>query len=250
MIQLRGVKKAFGSQVVLDGVDLDVPEGETMALLGPSGTGKSVTLKTIIGLIRPDQGKAFVDDEDVWTLGRKELQALRANIGYVFQYGALFDSVDVFENVRLGLTDETQYNDLAYARERAAECLRLVNLAPEVISKTPGELSGGMKKRVGIARAIASRPKYLLWDEPTSGLDPINADIIDSLVIRLDEELGVTSIVVTHDVRGAFRVADRLALLMEGKVVLQGTPADFLASNDTRVRAFLQRDRDTSHFAA
>ena len=250
MIQLRGVKKAFGSHVVLDGVDLDVPEGETMALLGPSGTVKSVTLKTIIGLIRPDEGKAFVDEEDVWTLGRKELQALRGNIGYVFQYGALFDSVDVFENIRLGLTDETQYNDLAYARERAAECLRLVNLAPEVISKTPGELSGGMKKRVGIARAIASRPKYLLWDEPTSGLDPINADIIDSLVIRLDEELGVTSIVVTHDVRGAFRVADRLALLMEGKVVLQGTPADFLASNDTRGRACLQRDRDTSHFAA
>ncbi|HWA41056.1 MAG TPA: ATP-binding cassette domain-containing protein, partial [Gemmatimonadales bacterium] len=192
----------------------------------------------------------IVDDEDVWSLGRKELQALRSRIGYVFQYGALFDSVDVFENVRLGLTDEAQYNDLAYARERAAECLRLVNLAPEVISKTPAELSGGMKKRVGIARAIASRPKYLLWDEPTSGLDPINADIIDSLVIRLDEELGVTSIVVTHDVRGAFRVADRLALLMDGKVVLQGTPAEFLSSTDPKVLAFLQRDRDTSHFAA
>lgn len=250
MIQLRGVKKAFGSHVVLDGVDLDVAEGETMALLGPSGTGKSVLLKTIIGLIRPDEGTVVVDDEDVWSLGRKELQELRSRIGYVFQYGALFDSVDVFENVRLGLTDEAQYTDLPYARERTAECLRLVNLAPDVIAKTPGELSGGMKKRVGIARAIASRPKYLLWDEPTSGLDPINADIIDSLVIRLDEELGVTSIVVTHDVRGAFRVADRLALLMEGKVVLQGTPADFLASNDTRVRAFLQRDRDTSHFAA
>ena len=250
MIQLRGVKKAFGSHVVLAGVDLDVAEGETMALLGPSGTGKSVTLKTIIGLIRPDEGKAIVDDRDVWSLGRKELQELRAGIGYVFQYGALFDSVDVFENIRLGLTDERQYNDLPYARERAAECLRLVNLAPEVITKTPGELSGGMKKRVGIARAIASRPKYLLWDEPTSGLDPINADIIDSLVIRLDEELGVTSIVVTHDVRGAFRVADRLALLMDGKVVLQGTPAEFLSSTDPKVLAFLQRDRDTSHFAA
>jgi phospholipid/cholesterol/gamma-HCH transport system ATP-binding protein len=250
MIQLRGVKKAFGPHVVLDGVDLDVAEGETIALLGPSGTGKSVTLKTIIGLIRPDAGTVVVDDEDVWTLGRKELQELRSRIGYVFQYGALFDSVDVFENIRLGLTDVAQYNDLAYARERAAECLRLVNLAPEVISKTPGELSGGMKKRVGIARAIASRPKYLLWDEPTSGLDPINADIIDSLVIRLDEELGVTSIVVTHDVRGAFRVADRLALLMDGKVVLQGTPAEFLSSTDPKVLAFLQRDRDTSHFAA
>ena len=250
MIHLGGVKKAFGSQVVLDGVDFDVQEGETVALLGPSGTGKSVTLKTIIGLIRPDEGQVIVDDRDVWTLDRKELQALRSKIGYVFQYGALFDSIDVFENIRLGITDEAQYADLAYARERAAECLRLVNLAPEVISKTPGELSGGMKKRVGIARAIAGRPKYLLWDEPTSGLDPINADIIDHLVTRLDDELGVTSIVVTHDVRGAFRVADRLALLMNGKVVLQGTPAEFLSSTDPRVRAFLERDRDTSHFAA
>lgn len=250
MIQLRGIRKAFGPQVVLDGVDFDVQEGETVALLGPSGTGKSVTLKTIIGLIRPDAGTVLVDDKDVWRLDRAGLQALRSMIGYVFQYGALFDSIDVFENIRLGLTDEREYADLAYARERAAECLRLVNLPPEVAQKTPGELSGGMKKRVGIARAIAGRPKYLLWDEPTSGLDPINADIIDSLVTRLGEELGVTSIVVTHDVRGAFRVADRLALLMDGRIVLQGTPAEFLASTDPRVHAFLQRDRDTSHFAA
>ncbi|MBW8771773.1 MAG: ATP-binding cassette domain-containing protein [Gemmatimonadetes bacterium] len=250
MIHLGGVRKAFGSQVVLDGVDFDVKEGETVALLGPSGTGKSVTLKTIIGLIKPDAGTVTVDDKDVWALDRQGLQELRSSIGYVFQYGALFDSNDVFENVRLGLTDDLQYRDMAYARERVAECLRLVNLAPEVSTKMPGELSGGMKKRVGIARAIASRPKYLLWDEPTSGLDPINADIIDSLVIRLDDELGVTSIVVTHDVRGAFRVADRLALLMEGKIVLQGTPAEFVASQDPKVLAFLQRDRDTTHFAA
>jgi len=250
MIHLGGVRKAFGSQVVLDGVDFDVKEGETVALLGPSGTGKSVTLKTIIGLIKPDAGTVTVDDKDVWALDRAGLQELRSGIGYVFQYGALFDSNDVFENVRLGLTDDLQYRDMAYAKERVAECLRLVNLAPEVSSKMPGELSGGMKKRVGIARAIASRPKYLLWDEPTSGLDPINADIIDSLVIRLDDELGVTSIVVTHDVRGAFRVADRLALLMEGKIVLQGTPAEFVASQDPKVLAFLQRDRDTTHFAA
>lgn len=250
MIHLAGVKKAFGSQVVLDGVDFDVKEGETVALLGPSGTGKSVTLKTIIGLIRPDAGEILVDDENVWKLGRAGLKAMREGIGYVFQYGALFDSIDVFENVRLGITNEQQYGDLAYARGRVAECLHLVNLAPEVITKTPGELSGGMKKRVGIARAIAGRPKYLLWDEPTSGLDPMNADIIDDLIIRMDEELGCTSVVVTHDVRGAFRVADRLALLMEGKVVLQGTAAEFLASEDPKVRKFLERDRDTSHFAA
>jgi phospholipid/cholesterol/gamma-HCH transport system ATP-binding protein len=250
LIHLGGVRKAFGSQVVLDGVDFDVKEGETVALLGPSGTGKSVTLKTIIGLIRPDEGTVTVDDQDVWALDREGLRELRSQIGYVFQYGALFDSVDVFENIRLGLSNENEYRDLAFARSRAEECLRLVNLGPEVITKMPGELSGGMKKRVGIARAIASRPKYLLWDEPTSGLDPINADIIDHLVVRLDEELGVTSIVVTHDVRGAFKVADRLALLMEGEIILQGTPAEFLASDDPKVAAFLQRDRDSSHFAA
>ena len=250
MIHLEGVRKAFGSQVVLADVDFDVQEGETVALLGPSGTGKSVTLKTIIGLIRPDGGKIIVDDKDVWALDRNGLQKLRSGIGYVFQFAALFDSVDVFENIRLGLTDENQYHDVAFARARVEECLRLVNLKPEVVSKMPGELSGGMKKRVGIARAIAGRPKYLLWDEPTSGLDPINADIIDDLIVRLDEELGATSVVVTHDVRGAFRVADRLALLMEGRIVLQGTPAEFLASDHPKVREFLERDRDTSHFAA
>lgn len=250
MISLGGVRKAFGPQMVLDGVDLDVQEGETVALLGPSGTGKSVTLKTIIGLIRPDSGTILVDDENVWTLGRAGLKAMRETVGYVFQYGALFDSIDVFENVRLGITNEKQYADLAYARDRVAECLKLVNLEPEVARKTPGELSGGMKKRVGIARAIAGRPKYLLWDEPTSGLDPMNADIIDDLIVRMDEELGATSVVVTHDVRGAFRVADRLALLMDGQILLQGTAAEFLASDHPKVRAFLERDRDTSHFAA
>ena len=250
MIHLEGVRKAFGSQVVLADVDFDVKEGETVALLGPSGTGKSVTLKTIIGLIRPDAGTVLVDDENVWQLDRLGLKQMRQGIGYVFQYGALFDSIDVFENVRLGLTDEAQYGDLAFARDRVAECLRLVNLEPQVALKMPGELSGGMKKRVGIARAIAGRPKYLLWDEPTSGLDPMNADIIDALITRLDDELGATSVVVTHDVRGAFRVADRVALLMEGEIILQGTPAEFIASDDPKVRAFLQRDRDTSHFAA
>jgi phospholipid/cholesterol/gamma-HCH transport system ATP-binding protein len=250
MIHLEGVRKAFGSQVVLKDVDFDVKEGETVALLGPSGTGKSVTLKTIIGLIRPDAGTVLVDDENVWTLDRHGLKQMRQGIGYVFQYGALFDSIDVFENIRLGLTDESQYGDLRFARDRVAECLRLVNLAPEVAQKMPGELSGGMKKRVGIARAIAGRPKYLLWDEPTSGLDPMNADIIDALITRLDDELGATSVVVTHDVRGAFRVADRVALLMEGEIVLQGTPAEFIASEHPKVRAFLERDRDTSHFAA
>ena len=178
------------------------------------------------------------------------LPKLRRQIGYVFQNGALFDSMTVFENIRLGLTDPKQYGDPEYVRERVAQCLTLVNLAAETEKKFPSQLSGGMRKRVGIARAIAGAPKYLLYDEPTSGLDPVNADIIDDLVKRLDDELGVTSIMVTHDVRGAFRVADRLALLMHGKVVLHGTQEEFLASTVPEVKTFLERDFENSSFAA
>ncbi len=250
MIELRGVHKRFGSQVVLDGVDLDVQEGETLALLGPSGTGKSVLLKHIIGLIRPDSGTIVVDDQQVGRLKRKELAELRSRIGYVFQNGALFDSMTVLENVRLGITDGEKYRDEEYARQRVAECLKLVNLAPEVAVKFPAELSGGMRKRVGIARAIAGSPKYLLYDEPTSGLDPVNADVIDSLVKRLDNELGVTSVMVTHDVRGAFRTADRLALLTGGKIVQQGSQEEFLKSSDPKVQEFLERDFPDATFAA
>jgi phospholipid/cholesterol/gamma-HCH transport system ATP-binding protein len=250
MIELRNVHKAFGKQVVLNGVDFEVREGETVALLGPSGTGKSVLLKHIIGLIRPDQGEIYVDGKDVCVLKRRELSELRSHIGYVFQNGALFDSMNVFENVRLGITDEDRYADLEYCRQRIAECIRLVNLPADTIEKFPAQLSGGMRKRVGIARAIAGNPKYLLYDEPTSGLDPVNADIIDGLVQRLDHELGVTSVMVTHDVRGAFRVADRLALLSEGRIVMQGTPQEFLESTNQKVREFLERDFDNPSFAA
>jgi phospholipid/cholesterol/gamma-HCH transport system ATP-binding protein len=250
MIVMRDVHKRFGTQVVLDGVDLDVQEGETLALLGPSGTGKSVLLKHIIGLIRPDTGRVVVDDLDVGRLKRKELARLRSRIGYVFQNGALFDSMNVLENVRLGITDGEKYRDEEYARQRVAECLKLVNLAPEVMAKFPAELSGGMRKRVGIARAIAGSPKYLLYDEPTSGLDPVNADVIDDLVKRLDNELGVTSVMVTHDVRGAFRTADRLALLTGGKIVQQGTQEEFLKSRNPKVQEFLERDFPDATFAA
>ncbi|MBA3344143.1 MAG: ATP-binding cassette domain-containing protein, partial [Gemmatimonadales bacterium] len=210
----------------------------------PSGTGKSVLLKHVIGLIRPDKGTIVVDGRNVATLKRKELSDFRSGIGYVFQNGALFDSMNVFENVRLGITDHDKYADVEYCKSRITECVRLVNLPPETVEKFPAQLSGGMRKRVGIARAIAGSPKYLLYDEPTSGLDPVNADIIDGLVQRLDDELGVTSVMVTHDVRGAFRVADRLALLSEGKVVMQGTPKEFLDSDNSKVREFLERDFD------
>jgi phospholipid/cholesterol/gamma-HCH transport system ATP-binding protein len=250
MIEITGLCKRFGEQLVLNGVDFDVREGETVALLGPSGCGKSVLLKHINGLIRPDAGEVLVDGLEVTKLTRKELTTLRTRIGYVFQNGALFDSMNTFENIRLGLSDESQYKDQAFCQARVAECLRLVNLTPDTALKYPAQLSGGMRKRVGIARAIAGQPKYLLYDEPTSGLDPVNADIIDELVKRLDNELGVTSVMVTHDVRGAFRVANRLALLTGGRVLLQGTQQDFLESDDPRVREFLERDFDNRPLAA
>ncbi len=244
MIEIKDVAKRFGAQVVLDGVTLTVTEGETLALLGPSGTGKSVLLKHIIGLMRPDRGEVIVDGQHVAKLKRKELATLRATIGYVFQNGALFDSMNVHENIRLGLTNPEQYNDSAFVEKRVLECLKIVNLPPETTRKMPSELSGGMRKRVGIARAIAGKPKYLLYDEPTSGLDPVNSDIIDTMVKRLDTELGVTSIMVTHDVRGAFRTADRIALLTGGKIVAIGTPEEFRDSTVPEVKAFLERDFD------
>ena len=242
MIELRNVSKRFLTNVVLDGVTLRVQRGETLALLGPSGVGKSVLLKHIIGLIKPDSGDVIVDGLYVPKLKRKELSDLRGRIGYVFQNGALFDSMDVFENIRLGIGNEEQYRDTDYCAERVKECIRLVNLQPDVAQKMPSELSGGMRKRVGIARAIAGKPTYLLYDEPTSGLDPVNADIIDSLIERLQQELGVTSVVVTHDVRGSFRVADRIALLWQAKIRAVGTAEEILASRDPAVQQFLERD--------
>ena len=242
MIELVGVRKRFGHQVVLDGVDLEVAQGETLALLGPSGTGKSVLLKHIIGLLKPDAGAVTVDGLLVAALGREELRRLRQKVGYAFQMGALFDSMNVFENIRLGITEEREYNDPVYARERVAECLRLVNLQAEVAERMPAELSGGMRKRVGIARAIAGKPDYILYDEPTSGLDPVNADAMDALIEQLQEELEVTSVVVSHDVRGAFKVADRIALLTGGRIRKVGTAESFMASDDRVVREFLDRD--------
>jgi phospholipid/cholesterol/gamma-HCH transport system ATP-binding protein len=246
MIELRHVSKRFIENVVLDDVSLTVNNGETLALLGPSGVGKSVLLKHIIGLIRPDSGDVLVDGLSVPKLKRRELSHLRTRIGYVFQNGALFDSMDVFENIRLGITNDDDYRNDEYSRQRVAECLRLVNLQPEVQLKMPAELSGGMRKRVGIARAIAGKPTYLLYDEPTSGLDPVNSDVIDGLIERLQQELGVTSVVVTHDVRGSFRVADRIALLWQAKIRAVGTADEILASQDEAVQQFLERDFDVA----
>jgi phospholipid/cholesterol/gamma-HCH transport system ATP-binding protein len=242
VIKLVNVHKRFEELVVLDGVNFDVDKGETIALLGPSGTGKSVLLKHINGLIHPDRGEVYVDGQSVPHLKRREIAALRSRIGYVFQFGALFDSMTVAENIKLGITDEASASDPQYGSARVVECLELVNMPVDTARKFPAELSGGMRKRVGIARAIAGQPEYLLYDEPTSGLDPVNADIIDDLVVKLRDTLGVTSVVVSHDVRGAFRVADRVALLTDGKIRAFGTPDEFRGSRDEVVREFIERD--------
>jgi len=246
MIELRGVSKRFGDLVVLDGVDFSVRKGETVALLGPSGVGKSVLLKHINGLIHPDRGEVWVDGQNVIRLKRKDLARLRSRIGYVFQYGALFDSMTVADNIKLGITDQASASDEAYSRARAEQCLGMVNLDPAVAEKYPAELSGGMKKRVGLARAIALQPRIILYDEPTTGLDPSNIEKITELIINLREKLGVTSVVVTHDMQSAFKVSDRIAMLHQGRIAVAGTVAEIEHSDLKLVRDFISGHLEAS----
>jgi phospholipid/cholesterol/gamma-HCH transport system ATP-binding protein len=241
MIEFRNLKKSFGDHVVLNGVDLMVPEGETLALLGPSGTGKSVLLKHAIGLLDPDEGDVIVDSISIVNATPEELNRVRKRVGYVFQNAALFDSLTVAENLYLAQNDQGSTRTTSECREEAVELLARVNMKPEVLDKLPSELSGGMRKRVGVARAIASRPRYLLWDEPTTGLDPVNADNIDELIMEVSEELGVTSIVVTHDLDTAFEVGDRIALLFDGKIRADATPKEIMEITDPVVQRFVRR---------
>jgi phospholipid/cholesterol/gamma-HCH transport system ATP-binding protein len=242
LIQLVDVHKAFGPKKVLTGFTLDVKEGETMVIIGYSGSGKSVAIKHIVGLLEPDRGTVFVDDLEVPALKRRELYALRARIGYVFQFAALFDSLTIGENVAMGLRKQGLLSG-AEIQERVADVLDLVDL-PNVQERYPAELSGGMRKRVGLARAIALRPKYLLYDEPTTGLDPVTSAVIDELMIRTREKLGVTSIVITHDMRSAYKVGQRIAMLYEGKVRQVGTVDEIRHSRDPVVRQFVEGRAD------
>jgi phospholipid/cholesterol/gamma-HCH transport system ATP-binding protein len=243
MIEFRNLHKSFDDLHVLRGVDLIVEEGETLALLGPSGTGKSVLIKHAMGLLEPDQGDVIVDGISIADATPKELRSVRRRIGYVFQNAALFDSLTVAENLWLAQTDEKEDRSPQSCRAEGEDLLRRVNLDASVMDKYPSELSGGMRKRVGVARAIAHQPRYLLWDEPTTGLDPVNADNIDELIMELDRQLGVTSIVVTHDLDTAFEVGDRIALLYEGRVRAVQTPQDILKNEDSVVRRFVRRSR-------
>jgi len=242
VIKLVDVHKSFGPKKVLEGFSLEVNEGETMVIVGYSGTGKSVAIKHIVGLLEPDHGTVWVDGQEVPTLTRPELYALRSHIGYVFQFAALFDSLDIGENVAMGLRKEGKMNEKEIVN-RVAEALDLVDL-PGVERKFPAELSGGMRKRVGIARAIARQPKYILYDEPTTGLDPVTSAIIDQLMIRMREKLRVTSIVITHDMRSAYTVGSRIAMLYEGKVRKVGTVDEIQHTDDPIVRQFIEGKPD------
>ena len=243
MIRFTDVHKAFGPKQVLRGVDLEIPDGQTTVLLGFSGTGKSVSLKLIAGLLKPDAGSVAVDDKVVKDLDAKGLVELRARIGYVFQFAALFDSMTVEENIRLGLVKRRIEED--EQAERVKESLRLVEMSGTE-ARYPAELSGGMRKRVGIARAIALRPHYILYDEPTTGLDPVTSAVIDQLMARTARELGVTSVVVTHDMRSAYTVGDRIAMLYEGKIRQVGTVAEIQATDDPVVRQFIEGRPDAA----
>ena len=237
MIEFRDLRKAFDGRPVLDGFTLRVQDGETTVIIGYSGTGKSVALKHVVGLLQADAGDVIVDGRAVSTLDRAALTGLRREIGFVFQFAALFDSMSVFDNVALGLRRRELSDD--EIAERVREALALVDLTGAE-ERYPAELSGGMRKRVGIARAIALRPRYILYDEPTTGLDPVTSAVIDQLMVRTRQHLRVTGVVVTHDMRSAYTVGDRIAMLYEGKIRQVGTVAQIQETEDPVVRQFIE----------
>jgi len=243
MIRIRGLRKILNDRVVLDGIDLDVREGETLVIMGPSGTGKSVLIKHIVGLFDPTAGDVEVDGMSVPRADGRQIEEIRSRISYVFQNSALFDSLTVAENIRLGLPPELCDRDPEECRRRVRDCLVHVNLDESVLPLLPAELSGGMQKRVALARAIVGEKKYILYDEPTTGLDPVNAASIDRLIVRLQDEIGLTSVVVTHDVDSAFFLGDRIALLSRGKIRALGTPDELRQSEDPDVCRFLTGGR-------
>lgn len=237
MIDIQGVHKAFGAKPVLRGVDLTIEKGETMVIIGGSGSGKSVLIKHVIGLLSPDQGRILIDDVDLCGMSADALSRMRRRFGMLFQGAALFDSMPVWQNVGFALLQHTD-RPRAQVREVAQEKLELVGL-PDVLDLMPAELSGGMRKRVGLARAIAMDPEILLYDEPTTGLDPIMADVINRLIRALQARLDVTSVVITHDMVSAYHVGDRLAMLYKGRIVETGTPDEIRGSADPVVHQFV-----------
>jgi phospholipid/cholesterol/gamma-HCH transport system ATP-binding protein len=238
IIQIRGVTKAFDSTKVLDGLDFDIERGRTHVVMGQSGCGKSVLLKHITGLIRPDEGKILFEGEDITQFNRKKLFQMRMHFGMLFQGSALFDSMSVGENVSLPLRKHTEMDE-EEIRKVVYEKLRLVGLT-DVYDKFPAELSGGMKKRVGLARAVVMDPEVVLYDEPTTGLDPIMADVINELISDLVRQLKITSVVVTHDINSAYKVADQIAMLHGGRIIFSGNPDQVHRTDNPIVRQFVE----------
>lgn len=237
MIEIKKLCKSFNGHLVLDNLDLTIQTGDTTVIIGRSGCGKSVLLKHIIGIMKPDSGQVLIDSRDVATMESKELGHLRMRIGLLFQGAALFDSLTVLENVGFGMIEHTSAKT-DEIEHRVKECLTLVGLK-EIEDKKPAELSGGMKKRVGLARAICLRPKIMLYDEPTTGVDPIMGDSINDLIIELHNKLKVTSIAVTHDMASAYKIADKIAMLYNGKIIAVGTPDEIRNTKDPIVRQFI-----------
>lgn len=237
-IEIRNLRKAFGKKVVLDGVDVDIKKGESLVVIGGSGTGKSVLIKCIQGILTPDSGSILIDGQDVTQLPRKEAEESYAKMGMLFQGGALFDSLTVWENVAFGLI-ENQKMPRKQAKTEAIRVLRQVGLAPDVADLSPSELSGGMQKRVGLARAIATRPEIIFFDEPTTGLDPIMSDVINDLIIESVKGLGATALTITHDMASARKIADKIAMLYKGKLIWMGTVKEMDKTDNPYIRQFI-----------
>lgn len=255
MIQIKELKKSINDRVILDGINLDVKDGQTLCIIGKSGCGKSVLLKNIVGLMQPDSGSILVDGLNVPALNKKELFNLRKTIGYVFQGAALFDSLNIYENVILRLYEHNERNKEVLESE-AKRVLSSVGLLPDISeinttyfenewinlsNKMPSELSGGMKKRVGVARALVGTPKYILYDEPTTGLDPVTSEQIDKLIFNLANNLQITSIVITHDMFSVYKLNCDIAMLNNGRIHFFGSSSDFNASSDPVIKEFLER---------
>ncbi|MGH9419019.1 MAG: ABC transporter ATP-binding protein [Thermoanaerobaculia bacterium] len=238
MISMQHVDKTLGGRKVLDDMSIDVDRGESLVIVGGSGVGKSVTLKHMIGLMKPDRGHIVIDGHDISAMKDVELNSFRRKFGMSFQEGALFDSMSVFENIAFPLRRHTKFGE-TQIRERVDECLDLVHLEG-VSSKRPSELSGGMRRRVGFARAISLKPEILLFDEPTTGLDPVISDVIAGLIVEMDRTLNTTTVTITHDMKVAFKIADRVAMLYEGRIVEEGTPEEFQRSRNPIVQQFIE----------
>jgi phospholipid/cholesterol/gamma-HCH transport system ATP-binding protein len=240
MIEIKNLHKNFGKNAVLRGVNLNISEGESLAIIGRSGCGKSVLLKHIVGLLNPDEGEIRIEGQSLNDVNLKQLYLIRRKFGFLFQGAALFDSMTVFENVSLPLVENNLVQSKVAIEKIVSEKLELVGL-PNIKNLKPAELSGGMKKRVGLARALVTNPKYVLYDEPTTGLDPIMSDSIDDLIKDLNDKINVTSIIVTHDMFSVKNCAEKVAMMHEGKIYFTGSPQDLIESNDVVIQNFIKR---------